>query len=73
MAVTREVAISSEMIRLGQLLKLAGLVDDGSQARALIASGQVTVNGAPEERRGRQLRAGDRVSVAGEELEVTAA
>jgi ribosome-associated protein len=69
----REVAIRSEMIRLGQLLKLAGLADDGAQARAMIATGQVAVNGTPEERRGRQLRPGDRVTFAGQELQITAA
>jgi ribosome-associated protein len=69
--VAREVTIRSEMIRLGQLLKLAGLAGDGAQARAMIAAGQVSVNGAVEERRGRQLRPGDRVTIAGEELALT--
>ncbi|HEX2894767.1 MAG TPA: RNA-binding S4 domain-containing protein, partial [Marmoricola sp.] len=40
-------------IRLGQLLKLADLVDDGSEARAVIAEGLVEVNGEVETRRGR--------------------
>lgn len=46
-------------IRLGQLLKLAGLVDTGAQAKALLAAGGVQVNGELELRRGRQLAAGD--------------
>lgn len=63
-----EIAIRGETIRLGQLLKLAGLIDSGSEARALLAEGDTLVNGEVEERRGRQLRAGDRVQVAGREL-----
>ena len=56
------------MIRLGQLLKLAGVVDDGGEAKALLSSGDVLVNGEPEERRGRQLHPGDVVSAGPEEL-----
>lgn len=69
---TRVVAIQGESIRLGQLLKLSGLADDGAHAKAVIAAGGVSVNGVAELRRGRQLRAGDRVLAAGEELEVSA-
>ena len=58
------VEISGDMIRLGQLLKLTGAADDGVHAKALIAEGQVSVNGEPELRRGRQLRPGDLVVVA---------
>jgi ribosome-associated protein len=49
-------------IRLGQFLKLAGVVEDGGQARAVLEAGEVTVNGRPEDR-GRQLAAGDVVAV----------
>ena len=58
------------MIRLGQLLKLAGTIESGSHARTLLATETVLVNGEPDERRGRQLHHGDVVSVAGEELRV---
>ena len=68
----RVVAIRDESIRLGQLLKLSGVADDGAHAKAVIAAGGVSVNGVAERRRGRQLRAGDRVLVAGEELEISA-
>ena len=68
----REVSIRGDVIRLGQLLKLAGVVESGADAKALLAAGAVTVNGEPEERRGRQLRPGDVVAVAGEELRVAA-
>ena len=59
------------MIRLGQLLKLAGLASGGGDVKAILADG-VTVNGEPEERRGRQLSDGDVVEAAGEQLRVTA-
>jgi ribosome-associated protein len=52
------------VIRLGQFLKLAGLAEDGAQAREIVRGGDVSVNGAPETRRGRQLSAGDLIEVA---------
>lgn len=59
----RDVEIRGDMIRLGQLLKLAGLADSGAEARELLLEGGVTVNGEAEERRGRQLRQGDVIAV----------
>ncbi len=58
-----EVPIRDESIRLGQFLKLAGLVDSGSDAKPLLAEGLVRVNGQVETRRGRQLAKGDLVTV----------
>jgi ribosome-associated protein len=58
-----EIAVGPEGIRLGQLLKLANIVDSGGAARALLPQGGVTVNGAVETRRGAQLHAGDVVAV----------
>jgi ribosome-associated protein len=66
----REVTIRDEVIRLGQLLKLAGIADSGTDAKELLADGAVRVNGEPETRRGRQLRAGDVVDAAGEHVRV---
>jgi ribosome-associated protein len=71
MAEPRDVPIRERTIRLGQLLKLAGLADSGADARALVVEGQARVNGEVETRRGRQLHAGDVVSVAGEDVRVT--
>jgi len=65
--------ISGHMIRLGQLLKLAGAASGGADAKALIAGGQVTVNGEPELRRGRQLHPGDLVRVGTDDLRIVAA
>jgi ribosome-associated protein len=67
----REVPISDEVIRLGQFLKLSGLAESGADARTLVAAGYVTVNGAIEDRRGRQLHHGDIVVVSGEALLVS--
>ncbi|GAA3921832.1 RNA-binding S4 domain-containing protein [Amorphoplanes auranticolor] len=66
----RDVAINSDMIRLGQFLKLADLIDTGGEAKILIASGDVTVNGEVDTRRGRQLRPGDVVVVRGRSARV---
>ncbi|GAT09509.1 RNA-binding protein [Mycolicibacterium novocastrense] len=54
-----DVVISDDSIRLGQFLKLAGLIDSGADAKSVIADGLVTVNGEVEHRRGRQLRRAD--------------
>jgi len=67
----REVPIRDASIRLGQLLKLADLVDDGAEAKEVIARGLVTVNGEVEIRRGRQLVPGDTVAVGGQAVGIT--
>ena len=56
-----------DSIRLGQLLKLADLVESGAEVKDVLVTGAVRVNGEPEERRGRQLRRGDVVRVDGHE------
>lgn len=66
----RDVEVHDGVIRLGQLLKLADVADSGGEARALLASGAVTVNGEAETRRGRQLGRGDVVAVGGETLRI---
>lgn len=66
----REIPIRGEMIRLGQLLKLAGVADSGGEAKELLAEEAVRVNGEVEQRRGRQLVRGDVVAVGGETLRI---
>ena len=66
----REVPIRGDMIRLGQLLKLAGLAGSGGDARALVEDGAVTVNGEVEMRRGRQLHPGDVIAVGDERVRI---
>lgn len=51
--------IKDEYIKLGQALKLAGLVESGLEAKDVILEGEVLVNGEVEQRRGRKLYAGD--------------
>ncbi len=65
------VPIRDETIRLGQFLKLAGLIDSGADAKAVIADGLVVVNDTVERRRGRQLRAGDTVEYDGRRARVS--
>jgi ribosome-associated protein len=60
----QEVAIRGDVIRLGQLLKLAGVVDSGAEAKELLATGAVRVNGEVDGRRGRQVRPGDVIDYA---------
>ena len=67
------IEIAGDMIRLGQLLKLAGVVSGGADAKRLIASGEVIVNGEPELRRGRQLHPGDVVRAGTTDLRIVAA
>jgi len=66
-----DVAIRGEMIRLGQFLKLAGVIDSGAEVKGFLASQPVLVNGEREERRGRQLHPGDVVTVGGDQLRIT--
>jgi ribosome-associated protein len=66
----RVVPIRDTGIRLGQFLKLADLIDQGADAKPLLASGQVRVNGQVESRRGRQLVKGDVVTIAGSDARV---
>jgi ribosome-associated protein len=65
-----DVPIHDEVIRLGQFLKLANLVDSGSDAKMAIAEGEVLVDGAVETRRGRQLHDGAVVEYAGRRARV---
>jgi ribosome-associated protein len=60
----QRVEVRDDPIRLGQFLKLAGAIDQGSDVKELLTSRLVLVNGDVETRRGRQLRPGDEVTVA---------
>jgi ribosome-associated protein len=67
----REVPIREDSIRLGQLLKLADLVEAGADVKPLMVQGQVSVNGEVETRRGRQLVKGDVVTLGGKSVVVS--
>lgn len=66
----REITIKDEYIKLGQALKLAGLVMGGGEAKEIIAEGLVKVNDETELRRGRKLYKNDVISCNGEKVKI---
>lgn len=66
----QEIAIKDEYIKLGQALKLAGLVGSGVEAKVLIQDGLVSVNGEVDVRRGRKLYSGDIFELEGNQVKV---
>ena len=72
MSKTQELALRGEYITLDALLKATGLAGSGGEAKVLIAEGAVRVNGEVDTRRGRKLRAGDVVLLAGVQVRVVA-
>ena len=66
-----EVAIRDEFIRLGQAMKLAGILSLGSDIKYEIVDGKVKVNGQVEYQRGKKLRDGDEVLFQGETIRIT--
>ena len=62
--------IDTEFIKLDSFLKAVDAVSSGGEAKIIIAEGMVSVNGEVELRRGRKLRPGDRVELAGKVFEV---
>ena len=67
-----EITIKTPFIKLEQLMKLANLTDTGGFAKQLIQDGQVKLNGEVCTMRGKKIRNGDRVTVEGYEVIVTA-
>ena len=65
-------AIRGDYIQLDQLLKATGLCESGGAAHAAIADGMVKVDAAIDTRKRAKLRPGQRVSFAGEEIELVA-
>ena len=65
-----EITIKDEFIKLGQALKLAGLVENGAEAKEVIQAGAVQVNGETDLRRGRKLVAGDVIEYHGKQVTV---
>ncbi len=66
----QNVKIRDEFIKLGQLLKLAGLVESGVDAKIVIQDGLVKVNGETDTRRGRKIVPGDIVEYQGKQIQV---
>ena len=65
-----QIKIKDEYIKLGQALKLAGMVGSGVEAKIVIQDGQVLVNGEVEIQRGKKLHPGDIFSFNGEEAQI---
>lgn len=65
-----EITIRDEFIKLGQALKLAGVVEDGVEAKYAVQDGLVKVNGETDLRRGRKVYAGDVISYQDKEIRV---
>ena len=65
-----QIHIRDEFIKLGQALKLAGLVENGAEAKEAVQNGQVKVNGETDLRRGRKCVAGDVIEYRGESITI---
>ena len=66
-----KINIKDEYIKLGQLIKLAGLADSGLEAKLMIVNGDVKLNGNTELQRGKKVVPGDLVERKGEKIEVS--
>ncbi len=66
------IKIKDDFIKLGQVLKLAGMAESGVDAKEIIQSGLVKVNGEVDERRGRKLYNGDIVEFEGKQIKIEA-
>ena len=64
------ITIKDDFIKLGQAMKLAGIVGSGVDAKFLIQDGQVKLNGETELQRGKKLYNGDVVSFNGETIQI---
>lgn len=65
-----EIVIKDEYIKLGQILKLAGLVSSGVEAKIVITEGEVLYNGEVETRRGKKIYPGDVIEFNGQKIKV---
>lgn len=65
-----KVIIRDDFIKLGQAMKLAGMVGSGVDAKMLIQDGQVEVNGGVEYQRGKKLHEGDVITFNGESVQI---
>lgn len=65
-----DITITTEFIKLQDLLKLANLVGTGGEAKIVIQNGDVSVNGEVCTMRGKKCRAGDIVELDGQTVQV---
>ncbi len=64
------IKLRNEYIKLGQVLKAAGFVESGVEAKEVIQNGLVSVNGKVDTRRGKKLYAGDIAEFNGEKVKI---
>ncbi|WP_066074198.1 S4 domain-containing protein YaaA [Neobacillus soli] len=60
-----EIKLNTEFITLGQFLKLAEVIQTGGMAKWFLSEHKIIINGEQDQRRGRKLRTGDKVQIAG--------
>ena len=59
----KTIKIDTEYITLGQFLKLADIISTGGMAKWFLSENEIFINGEQDQRRGRKLRAGDKVEI----------
>lgn len=64
----REVKITKEPIELYKILKFEGIVSSGGEAKAVVAEGQVLVNGKIETRKRKKIVSGDLIEIGDEKI-----
>jgi S4 domain protein YaaA len=60
-----KITIDTEFITLGQFLKLADVIQTGGMAKWFLSEHEIFINGEQDQRRGRKLRTGDKIQIAG--------
>ncbi|MBT2696816.1 S4 domain-containing protein YaaA [Bacillus sp. ISL-40] len=60
-----KIKINTEFITLGQFLKLAEVIQSGGMAKWFLSEHDILINGEQDQRRGRKLRTGDKIQIAG--------
>lgn len=63
-----KIKLNTEYVTLGQLLKMADFIQSGGEAKFAVKELKITVNGEPEDRRGRKLRSGDVIFIEGKKI-----
>ena len=67
---TTEITINTEYITLGQVLKLADIIQSGGEAKSFLAQNEVEIDGVSDNRRGRKLRGGEVIEILGQKYEI---
>ncbi|MEH7251060.1 MULTISPECIES: S4 domain-containing protein YaaA [Bacillaceae] len=60
-----KITLNTEFITLGQFLKLADVIQSGGMAKWFLSENDIFINGEQDQRRGRKLRAGDKIQIPG--------